>query len=130
LLGLCCCGLLWAAERCSASCRRLTDGLCQPDRPAAGRLDFVLQTGATENPWLGAISSHFAYWASPDVGLFVHRAIRGHDVRQGPHKAAPQPPPAAPAPPPPEASALSPPCSPKRGGRPRHQALLGRPSIP
>jgi len=54
------------------------------------------------------------------VGLFVHRAIRGHDVRQGP-KAAP---------PPPEASALSPPGSPKRGGRPRHQALVGRPSIP
>ena len=41
------------------------------------------QTGPAENPWLSAISSHFAYWASPDTALFVLRALHGLDVRQG-----------------------------------------------
>jgi hypothetical protein len=46
------------------------------------------QTGPAENPWLSAISSHFAYWASLDTALFVLRALHGLDVRQGIHKDA------------------------------------------
>jgi hypothetical protein len=41
------------------------------------------QTGPADNPWLSAISSHFAYWASADTALFVLRALHGLDVRQG-----------------------------------------------
>lgn len=52
-------------------------------RTARGRLDFQLQTGATENQYLSALSSHFGYWGSADVGLFVLRAVRGVDVRAG-----------------------------------------------
>ncbi|KAK9800186.1 hypothetical protein WJX73_006192 [Symbiochloris irregularis] len=65
---------------------RLTDGRGSqtgPSRLAAGRMDFLLQCGNVENPWLSAMSSHFAYWASPDVGLFVLRALHGLDVRTG-----------------------------------------------
>ncbi|CAL5218604.1 g301 [Coccomyxa viridis] len=57
------------------------------NRTAAGRLDFVLQTGPTENPWLSAISSHFGYWTSLDTALFVLRGLHGLDVRQGVSKA-------------------------------------------
>eukprot|EP00884_Botryococcus_braunii_P003989 jgi/Botrbrau1/13591/Bobra.0307s0010.1 len=57
------------------------------NRMAAGRLDFVLQTGNVENPWLSAISSHFGYWSSYDVALFLWRALHGLDVRQGTPKA-------------------------------------------
>ena len=45
------------------------------------------QTGPADNPWLSAISSHFAYWASGDTALFVLRALHGLDVRQGVSKA-------------------------------------------
>lgn len=41
-----------------------------------------------ENPWLSAMSSHFAYWGSPDVALFILRALYHHDVRLGPSKEA------------------------------------------
>lgn len=85
------------------------------------------QTGPTENPWLSAISSHFAYWASPDVGLFVQRAIHGHDVRLGPPKA----PPASPAVLSPSASARSLAGSPRaEPDRRRLDPQIGRPSIP
>ena len=47
-----------------------------------------MQTGPAENPWLSAISSHFAYWASADTALFVLRALHGLDVRQGVPKQA------------------------------------------
>ena len=43
----------------------------------------MLQAGNVENPWLSAMSSHFAYWASADAALFVLRALHGLDVRQG-----------------------------------------------
>lgn len=67
------------------------------------------------------------YWASPDVGLFVHRAIRGHDVRQGPPK-APPPPAATPQG---SANPTSPPAqSPQEDSRRRQDRLVGRPSIP
>ena len=49
----------------------------------------MAQTGNVENPWLSALSSHFAYWQSPDTALFVLRALHGLDVRQG----TPLPPP-------------------------------------
>lgn len=65
---------------------RITDGpgtSSVSSRLAAGRLDFVLQAGNVENPWLSAMSSHFAYWASTDTALFVLRALHGLDVRQG-----------------------------------------------
>ena len=42
-----------------------------------------LQSGNVENPWLSAMSSHFAYWASGDVGLFILRALHHQDVRLG-----------------------------------------------
>ena len=50
---------------------------------ADGRLDFELATAPTEAAYLAALSAHFGYWASPDVGLFVARAVRGLDVRRG-----------------------------------------------
>ena len=50
-----------------------------------------------ENPWLSAMSSHFAYWASGDVGLFILRALHHQDVRLGGGPGAPPPNPAAPA---------------------------------
>lgn len=59
-------------------------------RTARGRLDFQLQTGATENQYLSALSSHFGYWGSADVGLFVLRAVRGVDVRAGGAVPAPE----------------------------------------
>ena len=68
-----------------------------------------------------------SYWVSPDVGLFVHRAIRGHDVRQGPPK-APPPPPAMP-----QGAAeptLPPARSPHEESMRRQDRLVGRPSIP
>ncbi|KAK9852138.1 hypothetical protein WJX84_007417 [Apatococcus fuscideae] len=52
-------------------------------REASGRLDFVLQSSPTENPWLSAISSHFSYWTSSDTALFVLRAVYGLDVLTG-----------------------------------------------
>ena len=55
-----------------------------------------MQSGNVENPWLSAMSSHFAYWASGDVGLFILRALHHQDVRLG-APAAPPPNPAAPA---------------------------------
>jgi len=58
-------------------------GAPPPPRTAAGRLDFALQTGATEAAYLSALSAHFGYWGSPDVALFVLRAVRGVDVRAG-----------------------------------------------
>ena len=42
-----------------------------------------MQSGNVENPWLSAISSHFSYWASPDVALFILRALHHQDVRLG-----------------------------------------------
>lgn len=49
--------------------------------------DWGGQTGNVENPWLSAISSHFGYWSSYDVALFLWRALHGLDVRQGTPKA-------------------------------------------
>ena len=57
------------------------------DRNVAELALAPLQTGPTENPWLSAISSHFGYWTSPDIALFVLRALHGLDVRQGIPKA-------------------------------------------
>jgi len=57
---------------------------------------LILQAGNVENPWLSAMSSHFAYWASPDVALFILRALHHQDVRLGAVKPPPPPPPASP----------------------------------
>lgn len=54
----------------------------------------LLQSGNVENPWFSAMSSHFAYWSSPDVALFILRALHHQDVRLGPPKVTPQPAPA------------------------------------
>lgn len=42
-----------------------------------------MQSGITENQWLSAMSSHFAYWGSSDVALFIMRALHHHDVYFG-----------------------------------------------
>jgi len=49
----------------------------------AGRLDFALQEASLESQYLAALGAHFLYWSSPDVALFVHRAVRGLDVLSG-----------------------------------------------
>lgn len=36
------------------------------------------------------MSSHFAYWSSPDVALFILRALHHQDVRLGAPKEAPK----------------------------------------
>lgn len=61
-----------------------------------------MQTGNVENPWLSAMSSHFVYWASLDVALFILRALHHQDVRLGASK---EPPAAAVAKSPPPAQA-------------------------
>lgn len=48
-----------------------------------GRLDFAIQEASLENQYLSALSAHFVYWTSPDVALFIHRAVNGLDVISG-----------------------------------------------
>lgn len=50
---------------------------------SAGRLDFAIQEASLENQYLSAMSAHFLYWTSPDVALFIHRAVNGLDVISG-----------------------------------------------
>lgn len=45
-----------------------------------GRIDFSLQEGTLESQYVAALSAHFCYWNSLDVGAFVHRALHGMDV--------------------------------------------------
>ena len=68
-------------------------GGCLPSqlgRPTAdqGRIDFSLQEASLEHQYLAAIGAHFQYWCSPDIALFVYRAINGKDVLSG--KALPE----------------------------------------
>jgi hypothetical protein len=53
-----------------------------------GRIDFALQEASLEHQYLAAIGAHFQYWCSPDIALFVYRAINGKDVLSG--KALPE----------------------------------------
>ena len=46
-------------------------------------LALNVQAGLTESQWLSAMSSHFAYWTSPDVALFIARALQHQDVTIG-----------------------------------------------
>lgn len=39
--------------------------------PKYGRVDFALQQGILENPYIAALSIHMCYWADPDIGAFV-----------------------------------------------------------
>lgn len=50
---------------------------------ADGRLDFSLQEASLEHQYMQALGSHFSYWAAPDVGKFVYRAVTGLDVLTG-----------------------------------------------
>eukprot|EP00887_Chlorella_sp_A99_P003527 scaffold7.g3527.t1 len=65
-----------------SSLARVTDGpYVRGSKSAQGRLDFALQQeSALENAYLSALSSHFIYWTSPDVALFVLRAVHHQDV--------------------------------------------------
>ena len=49
-----------------------------------------LQESTLENQYLSALSAHFGYWTSPDVALFVLRAVHGMDVLSGAPKHAQQ----------------------------------------
>ena len=40
-----------------------------------GRLDFVLQEGVLENPYLSSLSSHMTYWPDADVALFMLKSL-------------------------------------------------------
>ncbi|KAI9093776.1 DDHD domain-containing protein [Phlyctochytrium arcticum] len=42
-----------------------------------GRLDYVLQEGVLENPYLSALGVHMNYWSDPDCALFVLRELYG-----------------------------------------------------
>ena len=54
-------------------------------RPTAadGRLDFSLQEAYVQHEYVQALSSHFSYWASADVGKFCYRVISGLDPISG-----------------------------------------------
>lgn len=71
----------------NSSIARITGGLLPAEggRPtrAEGRMDFALQEASLEHQYLAALSAHFMYWNSPDVALFVHRAIHNLDVISG-----------------------------------------------
>lgn len=70
-----------------SSFARIAGGLLPTEggRPtcAKGRMDFALQEASLEHQYLAALSAHFMYWSSPDVALFVHRAIHDLDVISG-----------------------------------------------
>jgi hypothetical protein len=40
-----------------------------------GRIDFVLQDGVLENPYLAAMKSHFGYWDDSDIAFFLLREL-------------------------------------------------------
>ncbi|KAI8834628.1 DDHD domain-containing protein [Chytriomyces cf. hyalinus JEL632] len=40
-----------------------------------GRLDYVMQEGVLENPYLSSLSSHMAYWPDTDVAVFMLREL-------------------------------------------------------
>jgi len=42
-----------------------------------GRIDFVMQDGVLENPYLAAMKSHFGYWDDADVSFFLLRELFG-----------------------------------------------------
>lgn len=42
-----------------------------------GRIDYVLQEGVLENPYISALGVHMNYWSDPDCALFVLRELYG-----------------------------------------------------
>ncbi|KAI8621229.1 DDHD domain-containing protein [Chytriomyces sp. MP71] len=40
-----------------------------------GRIDYVMQEGVLENPYLSSLSSHMAYWPDTDVAVFILREL-------------------------------------------------------
>jgi len=44
-----------------------------------GRIDYVLQDNAFENPVFGAVLSHLSYWKSEDTAMFILRRLLGKD---------------------------------------------------
>jgi hypothetical protein len=56
----------------------LTDEIGRPTT-SQGYLDFSLQEASLEHQYLAALSAHFMYWNSPDIALFVLRALKGID---------------------------------------------------
>lgn len=50
---------------------------------ADGRLDFSLQEAYVQHEYVQALSSHFSYWGSADVGKFCCRVISGLDPISG-----------------------------------------------
>ncbi|KAJ3187532.1 hypothetical protein HDU85_006827 [Gaertneriomyces sp. JEL0708] len=40
-----------------------------------GRIDYVLQEGVLENPYISALGVHMNYWADPDCALFMLREL-------------------------------------------------------
>ncbi|KAJ3064075.1 hypothetical protein HDU98_000180, partial [Podochytrium sp. JEL0797] len=40
-----------------------------------GRLDYVLQEGVLENPYLSSLSSHMTYWPDHDVAVFMLKEL-------------------------------------------------------
>ena len=71
-------------------------------------LKHGMQATNLESPYLSAISSHFAYWTSADMGLFILRALHHQDVKQG----APKEPAAAKAQPASTEAGVPPPANP------------------
>ncbi|RKP00065.1 hypothetical protein CXG81DRAFT_13679 [Caulochytrium protostelioides] len=47
-----------------------------------GRLDFALQEGMLENPYLSALGVHMAYWADQDIAYFLLSQFYDLDVPQ------------------------------------------------
>jgi len=60
----------------------LPDMLGRPTT-ADGRLDFSLQEAYVQHEYVQALSSHFSYWVSADVGKFCYRVISGLDPISG-----------------------------------------------
>ncbi|TPX60451.1 hypothetical protein SpCBS45565_g07522 [Spizellomyces sp. 'palustris'] len=45
-----------------------------------GRIDYVLQEGMLENPYISALGVHMNYWSDPDCALFVLRELYGETI--------------------------------------------------
>eukprot|EP00004_Rigifila_ramosa_P017776 TRINITY_DN4366_c0_g1_i1.p1 TRINITY_DN4366_c0_g1~~TRINITY_DN4366_c0_g1_i1.p1 ORF type:complete len:457 (-),score=133.29 TRINITY_DN4366_c0_g1_i1:77-1447(-) len=46
------------------------------DKLAQDSVDFVLQDGPIEQPYLASVSAHLMYWADPDTALFLLSQLR------------------------------------------------------
>ncbi|KAJ3197069.1 hypothetical protein HK101_006254 [Irineochytrium annulatum] len=50
----------------------------------SGRIDYVLQEGVLENPYLSSLSSHMTYWPDQDIAVFILKEFYPAVTQGGP----------------------------------------------